>query len=339
MLKKSLIPKHQLGGPVARLAQQKSSGSWGNRGKGNEGQSALENGLSWVQDKISNAEEYASRGLDWAIGAIDPTMTADEAVEQGIARREYESVPHYEMMSVDGKLMPVITYLPPQGGIAPLPTLATGAPARVAEAHARLMPKWRSAAVRESQFKHGLGSKKGTPLEQTKSWQAYEKALQEYNDELVYAGLSPHETHVITDVNKRLKRDNKRYQSLVRKQDKEIRETKKQKEATKRSKYMTTGDGRNIADVGRISKKEYDLLDNYMKNSPTLRKKLVKHEARIAEPAKSSIQQKQMLESWNIERLKFLRDHPNYQKEVSKLYNMLENNYGAKLDKQLSKLK
>lgn len=45
MLKKSLIPKHQLGGPIARLAQQKSSGSWGNRGEGNEGQSAFENGL------------------------------------------------------------------------------------------------------------------------------------------------------------------------------------------------------------------------------------------------------------------------------------------------------
>lgn len=45
MLKKSLIPKHQLGGPVARLAQQKSSGSWGNRGEGNEGESALENSL------------------------------------------------------------------------------------------------------------------------------------------------------------------------------------------------------------------------------------------------------------------------------------------------------
>lgn len=44
--KKALIPKHQLGGPVARLAQQKSSGSWGNRGEGNEGASWLENGLT-----------------------------------------------------------------------------------------------------------------------------------------------------------------------------------------------------------------------------------------------------------------------------------------------------
>lgn len=338
MLKKSLIPKHQLGGPIARLAQQKSSGSWGNRGEGNEGESALENGLSWAWDKFENWDEYASRGLDWIIGAIDPNITANEAVKQGIARREYQSVPHYEMMYVDGKEAPVLTYLPPQGGIAPLPTLVAGSPVRVAEAYERLVPRWRSAAVRESQFKHGLGSKKGTPLEQTKSWQAYEKALQEYNDELVYAGLSPSETRVITDVNKSLKRDNKRYQSVVRKQNKEIPETKKQKEAAKHSKYMTTGDGRNIADVGRISKKEYDLLNNYMSNSPTLRKRLIKHQARVMD-ATTPQQKQQMIESWNIERLKFLRDNPNYQKQVSKLYNMLENNYGAKLDKQLSKLK
>lgn len=338
-MKKQLIKKSQLGGPISGLAQQRSSGSWGNRGQGNEGESALENGLSWVWDKISNVGEYASRGLDWAIGAIDPTMTAQEAVDRGIVRREYESEPHYDIAeTVEGEYIPIVTYLPPQGGIAPLPTLVAGAPARVAEAYARLVPKWRSAAVRESQFKHGLGSKKGTPLESTKSWQAYEKALQEYKDELAYAGLSPSETRVITDVNKKLKRDNTQYQAVVRKQDKEIRETKKQKEATKRSKYMATGDGRTIADVGRISKKEYDLLDNYMSNSPTLRKRLVKHQTRVSGAANQE-QKKQMIESWNIERLKFLRDNPNYQKEVSKLYNMLENTYGAKLDNQLSKLK
>jgi hypothetical protein len=75
-MKKQLIKKHQLGGPIAGLSQQRSSGSWGNRGQGNEGESLLENGLSWVWDKISNVGEYTSRGLDWAIGAIDPTMTA-----------------------------------------------------------------------------------------------------------------------------------------------------------------------------------------------------------------------------------------------------------------------
>lgn len=44
-MKNKLIPKHQLGGPIAGLSQQKSRGSWGNRGQGNEGESLLENGL------------------------------------------------------------------------------------------------------------------------------------------------------------------------------------------------------------------------------------------------------------------------------------------------------
>jgi len=43
------------------------------------------------------------------------------------------------------------------------------------------------------------------------------------------------------------------------------------------NEYMATGDGRTIGNLGRIAKKEYDLLDNYMNNSPTLRKKLIKH--------------------------------------------------------------
>lgn len=45
-MKKQLIKKNQLGGPIAGLAQQRSSGSWGNRGQGNEGESLLENGLT-----------------------------------------------------------------------------------------------------------------------------------------------------------------------------------------------------------------------------------------------------------------------------------------------------
>lgn len=60
MLKKSLIPKHQLGSPIARLAQQKSSGSWGNRGRGNEGESALENALQFVGDMSGLTDVYNS---------------------------------------------------------------------------------------------------------------------------------------------------------------------------------------------------------------------------------------------------------------------------------------
>lgn len=45
MLKRKLILKRQLGGPIAGLSQQRTQKPWGNRGQGNEWQSALENGL------------------------------------------------------------------------------------------------------------------------------------------------------------------------------------------------------------------------------------------------------------------------------------------------------
>jgi hypothetical protein len=67
-MKKQLIPKNQLGGPIARLAQPTNNkGSWGNRGQGNEGQSFIENalytigdlnGLLTTIDKLANPEKY-----------------------------------------------------------------------------------------------------------------------------------------------------------------------------------------------------------------------------------------------------------------------------------------
>lgn len=67
-MKKQLIPKNQLGGPIARLAQPTNNkGSWGDRGAGNEGQSFIENalytigdlgGLLTLGDKLIHPEKY-----------------------------------------------------------------------------------------------------------------------------------------------------------------------------------------------------------------------------------------------------------------------------------------
>lgn len=67
-MKKHLIPKNQLGGPIARLAQPTNNkGSWGDRGPGNEGQSFIENalytigdlgGLLTLGDKLLHPEKY-----------------------------------------------------------------------------------------------------------------------------------------------------------------------------------------------------------------------------------------------------------------------------------------
>lgn len=70
-MKKQLISKNQLGGPIARLAQPTNNkGSWGNRGPGNEGQSFIENalytigdlgGLLTVGDKLLHPEKYEAK--------------------------------------------------------------------------------------------------------------------------------------------------------------------------------------------------------------------------------------------------------------------------------------
>ena len=70
-MKKQLIPKNQLGGSIARLAQPTNNkGSWGNRGPGNEGQSFIENalytigdlgGLLTVGDKLLHPEKYEAK--------------------------------------------------------------------------------------------------------------------------------------------------------------------------------------------------------------------------------------------------------------------------------------
>lgn len=49
---------HQTGTVKGGLQPQSYSGSWGNRGQGNELQSAFENGLSWIGDKVINAGDY-----------------------------------------------------------------------------------------------------------------------------------------------------------------------------------------------------------------------------------------------------------------------------------------
>ena len=78
-MKNKLIAKHQQG---ARLKYVDQSGTtWGNRGQGNELQSALENGLSWVGDKVINGFDYLDQGLAYITGLIPGGMTADEALQ------------------------------------------------------------------------------------------------------------------------------------------------------------------------------------------------------------------------------------------------------------------
>lgn len=61
------IPKFQH--PWRSLQTSRNSGTWGNRGKGNEIQSALEKGLSWIGDKFVNGADYLEDGFNYLVTA------------------------------------------------------------------------------------------------------------------------------------------------------------------------------------------------------------------------------------------------------------------------------
>ena len=64
------IQKYQTGTVKGGLQPQNYSGSWGDRGQGNELQSAFENGLSWIGDKVMNAGDYIDKGINKGIELV-----------------------------------------------------------------------------------------------------------------------------------------------------------------------------------------------------------------------------------------------------------------------------
>lgn len=67
------IPKFQH--PWRSLQTSRNSGTWGNRGKGNEIQTGLEKGLSWIWDKIVNADDYINDGFNYLVTVPMATVT------------------------------------------------------------------------------------------------------------------------------------------------------------------------------------------------------------------------------------------------------------------------
>ena len=59
------VPKFQH--PWRTLQTSRNSGTWGDRGKGNELQSTLEKGLSWIGDKFINSEDYLDDGFNYLL--------------------------------------------------------------------------------------------------------------------------------------------------------------------------------------------------------------------------------------------------------------------------------
>lgn len=84
--KKNLIPKFQH--PWRAVTIDRNQGTWGNRGQGNELQSAFEKGTSWIVDKIVNAGDYMDQGLAYVAGLMPGGLTAKEALQDEKNKQE-----------------------------------------------------------------------------------------------------------------------------------------------------------------------------------------------------------------------------------------------------------
>lgn len=144
---KKLIKKCQYGTPRGGLIPRQYSGTWGNRGQGNELQSAVENGLSWVGDKVINMGDYIEDGLDYLVGFLPGKgLSPDEMVANNKLARESENGVYYD---VNGN-----TQINPITLKAPLlPTLPTNVTPAMQALFNDLKRQRVSWQVRESQLR------------------------------------------------------------------------------------------------------------------------------------------------------------------------------------------
>lgn len=91
------IQKCQQGTSRGGLTNQDYSGTWGDRGKGNELQSAFENGLSWIADKVVNLGDYVEDGLAYLGGLLPGGQTSSQAVQTQRNKREAKPGEQYKI--------------------------------------------------------------------------------------------------------------------------------------------------------------------------------------------------------------------------------------------------
>lgn len=103
------IPKFQQ--PWRTLQVNRSSGTWGDRGSGNELQSALEKGLSWVGDKFINGADYLEDGFNYLVttplAAITGKTKEIPRVIDQMREQRHNMSQHYAMNPVFDLVSPV----------------------------------------------------------------------------------------------------------------------------------------------------------------------------------------------------------------------------------------
>ena len=179
-MNKKLIKKCQYGTPRGGLVPHQESGSWGDRGQGNEIQSALENGLTgiwngvkWVGDKVLNAGDYIDDGLSYLTGFLPGNgLSPEEMVANNTLSRNADENGIYYDINGNMQINPISLKAPM---LPTMPANATPAMQALFNDLKRQRFNWQ---VRESQLRK-IG--KADTIESTGTAKVYRRLEAELN--------------------------------------------------------------------------------------------------------------------------------------------------------------
>lgn len=248
------IQKYQTGTVKGGLQPQQYSGSWGDRGQGNELQSAFENGLSWIGDKVMNAGDYIDQGLAYLTGLIPGGMTADESLQDTRLAQSARNAGEPGYMDIYGEYQ-----MFPNAGVAPLPTPLKNPSPELSQMYDGLKKLRWNVQIRESQLRKAGQLDK---IESTLTAKKYKEAEQAYlNAVEEFKANQPHMKRMTNDV------------ILTRKQDASF----------KRNKAAATGDGR-ANNQGRpiLKERQWDWVEEMMRKDPKAAGIINRYEIKVA---------------------------------------------------------
>lgn len=248
------IQKYQTGTVKGDLQPQQYSGSWGDRGQGNELQSAFENGLSWIGDKVMNAGDYIDQGLAYLTGLIPGGMTADESLQDTRLAQSAKNAGEPGYMDIYGEYQ-----MFPNAGVAPLPTPLKNPSPELSQMYDGLKKLRWNVQIRESQLRKAGQLDK---IESTLTAKKYKDAEQAYlNAVEEFKANQPHMKRMTNDV------------ILTRKQDASF----------KRNKAAATGDGR-ANNQGRpiLKERQWDWVEEMMRKDPKAASTLNRYDIKVA---------------------------------------------------------
>lgn len=248
------IPKHQIGTVKGGIQPQNYSGTWGNRGRGNELQSALENGLSWIGDKIINFGDYVDQGLNYLAGALPGGQTAEESLQNTRLAQTARNSGESGYTDIYGEYQML-----PNTGVAPLPTSLKNPSPELSKMYDGLKKLRWNVQIRESQLRKAGQLDK---IESTRTAKKYKEAEQAYlNAVEEFKANQPH----------------------MKKMTSDVRLSRKQNVSYKHNKANATDDMRAY-NQGRpiLKERQLDYVEELMRNDPKMAGIINRYDIKVA---------------------------------------------------------